>query len=130
ENIQLKVDVAEDIQAFVGPERIERVLSNLILNAVQEMESGGTITITAFDHDENDMFSFQVQDTGPGIPKDHIGKIFDPFFTTKEIGKGSGLGLSIVYGIVEQHGGKVSVSTEEGKGTTFTVSLPHDHQKA
>jgi len=130
ENIRLKVDVAEDIQAFVGPERIERVLSNLILNAVQEMESGGTITITAFDHDENDMFSFQVQDTGPGIPKDHIGKIFDPFFTTKEIGKGSGLGLSIVYGIVEQHGGKVSVSTEEGKGTTFTVSLPHDHQKA
>jgi len=130
ENIQLKVDVAEDIQAFVGPERIERVLSNLILNAVQEMESGGTIIITASDHDENDMFSFQVQDTGPGIPKEHIGKIFDPFFTTKEIGKGSGLGLSIVYGIVEQHGGKVSVSTEEGKGTTFTVSLPHYHQKA
>jgi len=130
ENIRLKIDVAEDIQAFAGPERIERVLSNLILNAVQAMEDGGTITITACDHDENDMFSFQVQDTGPGIPKEHIAKIFDPFFTTKKIGKGSGLGLSIVYGIVEQHGGKVSVSSEEGKGVTFTVSLPHDFQKA
>jgi len=122
--IELKVDVSEDIFIHVGPERIERVLSNLILNAVQAMENGGTITISECDRNESGMFSFQVRDTGTGIPKEHIAKIFDPFFTTKEIGKGSGLGLSIVYGIVEQHGGKISVSSEEDKGATFTVSLP------
>lgn len=125
DNITLKVDVAEDFSIYAGPERIERVLCNLILNAVQAMEDGGTITIRACENAEKDMFSFQVQDTGSGIPSEHIGKIFDPFFTTKEVGKGSGLGLSIVYGIVEQHGGKISVSSEEGKGTTFTISLPY-----
>jgi len=126
----LKVDVAEDVHVHAGPERIERVLSNLMLNAVQAMPNGGTITITASEQDENNMFCFQVQDTGTGIPEEHIAKIFDPFFTTKEIGKGSGLGLSIVYGIIEQHGGKISVSSEEGRGATFTVSLPREQENA
>ena len=130
DNIRLKVDVAEDIYVHAGPERIERVLSNLMLNAVQAMENGGTITITACEQDENNMFSFQVRDTGSGIPKEHLAKIFDPFFTTQEIGKGSGLGLSIVYGIVEQHGGKISVFSEEGQGAVFTVSLPHEPPNA
>ena len=89
------------------------------------MQDGGIITINACENKEDDMFSFQVQDTGSGIPSEHIGKIFDPFFTTKEVGKGSGLGLSIVYGIIEQHGGKISVSSQEGKGAIFTVSLPY-----
>lgn len=129
-NILLKVDAAEDLYVYGGPERIERVLSNLMLNAVQAMPNGGTITITACEQDENNMFSFQIQDTGSGIPKEHIEKIFDPFFTTKEIGKGSGLGLSIVYGIVEQHGGKISVLSQEGQGATFTVALPHEPQNA
>ena len=130
DNIRLKVDVAEDVHVHAGPERIERVLSNLMLNAVQAMPNGGTITITASEQDENNMFCFQVQDTGTGIPEEHIAKIFDPFFTTKEIGKGSGLGLSIVYGIIEQHGGKISVSSEEGRGATFTVSLPREQENA
>ena len=130
DNIRLTVDVAEDIYVHAGPERIERVLSNLIINAVQAMQNGGTITITACEQDENNMFSFQVQDTGSGIPKEYSAKIFDPFFTTKEIGKGSGLGLSIVYGIVEQHGGKISVFSEEGEGAIFTVSLPAEPPNA
>ena len=130
DNIRLTVDVAEDIYVHAGPERIERVLSNLIINAVQAMQNGGTITITACERDENNMFSFQVQDTGSGIPKEYSAKIFDPFFTTKEIGKGSGLGLSIVYGIVEQHGGKISVFSEEGEGAIFTVSLPAEPPNA
>lgn len=130
DNIQLNVDVSEDICVNAGPERIERVLSNLMLNALQAMPNGGTITITACERDENNMFSFQVRDTGEGIPEEHIAKIFDPFFTTKEIGKGSGLGLSIVYGIVEQHGGKISVFSEQGKGAVFTVSLPNEPLKA
>jgi signal transduction histidine kinase len=130
DNIRLEVNVADDLYLFAGPERIERVLGNLIINAVQAMQNGGTITITACEYDENNMFSFQVQDSGSGIPNEHFAKIFDPFFTTKEIGKGSGLGLSIVYGIVEQHGGKISVSSEEDQGTTFTVSLPHESPNA
>jgi signal transduction histidine kinase len=65
-----------------------------------------------------------VQDTGMGIAKEIIPRIFDPFFTTKDVGKGMGLGLSISYGVVERHGGRISVESEEGKGSAFTVSLP------
>lgn len=124
DNIILSVKVPGDIEANVGPQQIKRVLINLILNAAQAMEDGGDITISAESQVEKGGLSFQVQDTGSGIPIENITKIFDPFFTTKDVGKGSGLGLSIVYGIIEQHGGKVSVSSQEGKGTTFTVFLP------
>jgi signal transduction histidine kinase len=91
---------------------------------VHATKNGGEITITAKNEPENKGFSFQVRDTGEGISEKIISKIFDPFFTTKEVGKGSGLGLSIIYGIMEQHDGSISVSSEEGKGTTFTCFLP------
>jgi signal transduction histidine kinase len=93
------------------------------------MKDGGDITVKAYKQNEKNGFCFQVIDTGMGIPKDIISKIFDPFFTTKEVGAGSGLGLSIVYGIMEQHGGNISVSSEIGKGTTFTCFLPFDQQE-
>ena len=127
-NINLNVELPEDIRATIGV-RIKNVLINLIMNAVQAMKDGGDITIKAFKQSEKDGFCFQVIDTGKGIPKEIISKIFDPFFTTKEVGKGSGLGLSIVYGIMEQHGGNISVSSEIGKGTTFTCFLPFDQQE-
>lgn len=126
DNITLKVEVPDDIQATVGPLGIERVLINLIVNAVQAMKNGGDITIKACKQESNSGFCFQVIDTGDGIPKEIIPKIFDPFFTTKEVGKGTGLGLSIIYGIMEQHGGKIKVSSEVGKETTFTCFLPFD----
>ena len=126
DNITLKVEVPEDIQATVGPLGIERVLINLIVNAVQAMKNGGDITVKACKQESNSGFCFQVIDTGGGIPNEIISKIFDPFFTTKEVGKGTGLGLSIIYGIIEQHGGKIKVSSEPGKGTTFTCFLPFD----
>ena len=68
----------------------------------------------------------EIQDNGPGIPRENIGRVFDPFFTTKDVGKGTGLGLSITHGIVERHGGKIAVrsDTSEGDGTIFTVTLP------
>jgi two-component system, NtrC family, sensor kinase len=106
---------------------MERVLINLIVNAVHAMKDGGDITIRAKHERDKNGFSFQVIDTGEGIDEKIISKIFDPFFTTKSVGKGSGLGLSIVYGIMEQHDGKISVSSEVGKGTTFTCFLPY-HQ--
>jgi len=126
DNIILKAEVPDDIQATVSPLGIERVLINLIVNAVQAMKNGGDITIKACKQESNSGLCFQVIDTGEGIPKEIIPKIFDPFFTTKEVGKGTGLGLSIIYGIIEQHGGKIKVSSEPGKGTTFTCFLPFD----
>jgi two-component system NtrC family sensor kinase len=127
DNININIDMSENIEATLGPERIERVLINLIVNAVQAMKDGGDITITAKNEWDKNGFSFQVIDTGEGIDEKIISKIFDPFFTTKEVGKGSGLGLSIIYGIMEQHDGNISVSSEVGKGTTFTCFLPY-HQ--
>jgi two-component system NtrC family sensor kinase len=124
ENIRINIDVPENIQATLGPQRIERVLINLIVNAGHAMKDGGNITIRAKNEFDKKGFSFQVTDTGEGIDEKIISKIFDPFFTTKEVGKGSGLGLSIVYGIMEQHDGNISVSSEVGKGTTFTCFLP------
>lgn len=126
DNINLKVEVPADIQVMVGPRRIERVLINLIINAVHAMKDGGDITISAYNQRDKGGFCFQVIDTGKGIPEEIISKIFDPFFTTKDVGKGSGLGLSIIYGIMEQHGGRMEVSSEVGKGTTFTGFLPFD----
>jgi len=122
-NIRLKVEVPDNIQATVGL-RIRSVIINLIANAVHAMKDGGDITIRAYNESNKDGFSFQVTDTGEGIPQNIITKIFDPFFTTKEVGKGSGLGLSIIYGIMEQHDGNISVSSEVGKGTTFSCFLP------
>jgi two-component system NtrC family sensor kinase len=124
DNIRFNIEVPDNIQAVMGPQRIERVLMNLIVNAMHAMKDGGEITITAKNEPEKKGFSFQVQDTGEGISKKIIPKIFDPFFTTKEVGKGSGLGLSIIYGILEQHDGSISVSSEVGKGTTFACFLP------
>ncbi len=123
DNIRLKVEVPDNIQATVGL-RIRSVIINLITNAVHAMKDGGEITIKAKNEFEKEGFSFQVIDTGEGIPQNIITKIFDPFFTTKDVGKGSGLGLSITYGIIEQHSGNISVSSEVGKGTTFTCFLP------
>jgi signal transduction histidine kinase len=123
DNIHLKAEVPDNIQATVGL-RIRSVIINLITNAVHAMKDGGEITIKAKNELDKEGFSFQVIDTGEGIPQNIITKIFDPFFTTKEVGKGSGLGLSIIYGIMEQHNGTITVASEVGKGTTITCFLP------
>jgi len=123
-SIQLNLDIPDNIQIRIDPQRIQQVLINLIINAVHAMGKGGVLTITGFKQNGGGMFCFQVQDTGTGIPEENVKKIFDPFFTTKDIGVGTGLGLSTSHGIVEQHGGKIEVISEPGKGTTFTVVLP------
>ena len=106
-----------------APSQINQVFLNLITNAVQALPpANGAITLATRAQAEGVVV--EVADNGKGIPPDVLPKIFDPFFTTKEAGKGTGLGLSISYKIVEQHGGRIKVDSEVGKGTKFTLWLP------
>lgn len=128
-NVDLNIDIPEDLTAIIDIHRIQQVLINLILNAIQAVENGGRLTVRAFPS-ENDEICVQVEDTGKGIPDENLHKIFDPFFTTKDVGEGSGLGLSVSHGIIEKHGGRIEVSSEVGKGTTFGIYLPVDRKES
>ena len=101
--------------------QIQQVFINLMLNSIQAMERGGTLTIRTFSENEGGV-GVEVKDTGVGIAKSHLKKIFDPFFTTKS--EGTGLGLSITLKILENHGATIDVLSEEGKGSTFTIHFP------
>lgn len=103
--------------------QINQVIMNLVVNAAHAIgpERGTIIVRSGVD---GDCVWFDVSDTGSGIPKDVLPRIFDPFYTTKPVGKGTGLGLSLSYGIVQKHGGTMTVQTELGKGSTFRVTLP------
>jgi signal transduction histidine kinase len=108
------------------PSQINQVIMNLVVNAAQAIEGKrGTITIST--GVEGDCIWIKVADTGAGIPKDTLPRIFDPFYTTKPIGTGTGLGLSLSYGIIQKHGGKIDVETEVGRGTVFRITLPIRH---
>ena len=106
-----------------SPSQVNQVFLNLVTNAVQAMDNGqGTLKLST--RAEGEEVAVTVADNGKGMSQDVMKKIFDPFFTTKEVGKGTGLGLSISFKIVEQHGGRISVDSKPGAGTTFTVWLP------
>jgi C4-dicarboxylate-specific signal transduction histidine kinase len=120
-----------DSVAEVDRDQIIQVLTNLATNAIAAMESGGTLTFQT-DGDEHRVL-IRVIDTGIGIPEEHLKKIFDPFFTTKPMGKGTGLGLAVTYGIVKMHSGDIRVQSQAQPsagptGTTFTVLLPRREQ--
>jgi len=102
--------------------RLQQVLMNLLLNAVDAMPDGGTLTVAA--HSEPGRVQFAVKDTGCGIPPEHLDRIYDPFFTTKPRGQGTGLGLSVSYGIVKEHSGTLLAESSPGEGSRFVVSLP------
>jgi two-component system NtrC family sensor kinase len=104
--------------------QLQQVFMNILMNGVQAMEEKGTVTIVTRRAPADGHVEVVISDSGCGIPPDVIDRIFDPFFTTKASGKGTGLGLSIAYGIVTEHRGTISVTSEVGKGTTFTVRLP------
>jgi two-component system NtrC family sensor kinase len=103
-------------------QQIEQVLINMTTNAVQAMPEGGTLEFALKEFEES--VEINITDSGSGIPEENMDRIFDPFFTTKPEGEGTGLGLSVSYGIVARHGGQIDVESSMGEGTTFTITLP------
>jgi two-component system NtrC family sensor kinase len=103
--------------------QLRQVFLNLMINAVEAMPQGGTLTVRTRSGPPS-MITIEIQDTGVGIPSTDQSKLFTPFFTTKPIGKGTGLGLAIVYGIIKMHRGQITVQSQAGKGTTFVINLP------
>lgn len=109
------------------PQQLNQVFMNILVNAVQAIKERGKITVKTFA--ENEHVIVEISDTGDGIPPESLSRIFEPFFTTKPVGKGTGLGLSVAYAIIQKHGGHISVRSEMGKGTCFTVSIPVEYEK-
>jgi signal transduction histidine kinase len=113
--------------AFADPHQFQQVLLNLVINAEQAMlgaNGRGTLVLRSWHDVDGDAVVLEVNDDGPGVPEDVQPRIFDPFFTTKEVGKGTGLGLTVAYAIIQEHGGRIRVKSEPGLGASFFVSLP------
>jgi len=130
--IKYKAEVIKEYATLPDVEclasQINQVFMNLLVNAAHAIEDRGVITICS--GHENDKVWVSISDTGKGIDPENLKKIFDPFFTTKAIGSGTGLGLSLSYGIVQKHGGHIEVDSTLDKGTTFTIHLPVKQDEA
>ena len=122
-NITFQIETADDLPLVSGDEgQLQQAIIALGTNAIDAMPVGGELRIVSRKNGEN--VSVEVSDKGAGISAENIAKIFEPFFTTKEVGKGTGLGLAVCYGILTEHGGSLEVQSTVGVGTTFTISLP------
>jgi two-component system NtrC family sensor kinase len=116
-------DLPEELPFFKGNAlQLQQVFTNLVLNAIQAMPGGGTLKVRTCLTGE--MLVAEFSDNGTGIQPENLHRIFEPFFTTKPVGEGTGLGLSVSYGIIRHHGGDIRVTSAPGKGSTFTVFLP------
>jgi two-component system, NtrC family, sensor kinase len=120
-NLALKVDSGLP-PAWLDANELEQVLANLVNNSVDAIDGGGTVTVSATR--EGDHILLQVADNGKGIPPEQLSRIFQPFFTTKPVGQGTGLGLAVVYGIVQGWGGSTQVESRPGVGTTMSIRIP------
>jgi len=118
----LKKEFGEIPRTRCYPQQMNQVFMNLLVNAAHAIEQQGSITVRSWE--EDGYVCVSVADTGQGIPEANLNRIFEPFFTTKEVGKGTGLGLSITYDIVKKHHGEITVRSEPGKWTEFTVRIP------
>ena len=121
--IRLEVDMESKCpNVSADRDQMGQVLLNLIVNAIQAMPGGGTLSLRL--RCRNEHVHLSVSDTGCGIPAEHVPKLFTPFFSTKEVGEGTGLGLTVVHGIIEEHQGSIAVDSEPGHGATFHIHLP------
>ena len=127
-SIKVEENLDPDLPDLTGSEdRLMQVFMNLISNAAEAIEAGRgdrVLSIRTKHVREKGCVSVSFADTGVGIPQENLSKLFEPFFSTKKKGKGVGLGLSVAYGIIQEHGGSIHVQSEEGRGTTFTIELP------
>ena len=112
---------------FADPHQLQQVILNLIINAEQAMVSAngrGTLVVRTWHDAERDVVLLEIADDGPGVPEEVLPQIFDPFFTTKAVGKGTGLGLTVAYAIIQDHGGRISAESAAGSGAVFRIELP------
>ncbi len=126
-NVGAVLDLQDDLPTvFCDASQIQQVLVNLALNGAEatHAKGGGQLRITTRASEDRETVTLEVADNGEGIPEENLPKIFDPFFTTKPEGKGVGLGLAVLYGIIDAHRGEISVRSNVGQGTTFTITLP------
>jgi two-component system NtrC family sensor kinase len=124
QNVEIVQELAPDLPSVqADPLQIRQVFLNLMKNAAEAMPEGGRLTLRTKKEPADGWVTVEVEDTGVGIPEENMKKLFTPFFTTKPIGRGTGLGLAIIYGIVKMHRGQISVHSQVGHGTTFTVTL-------
>jgi two-component system NtrC family sensor kinase len=127
-SITVEKNLDPNLPDLLGSEdQLQQVFMNLISNAAEAIEAADgrrVLTIGSRYSVKKRKISVTFRDTGVGIPQENVSKLFEPFFTTKKKGKGVGLGLSVAYGIIQEHGGSILVRSKVGKGTTFTVELP------
>ena len=122
---QIEINIEDDVpEIYCNKNQLVQVFINLVVNAAQALSKSGNIKIHA--HANEDYIVIDVSDTGCGIPADKIDRVFDPFYTSKPLGEGTGLGLSVSYGIIKDMDGTISVESAQGEGSTFTVLLPID----
>ena len=125
--IKIETELDPNLPDMIGSEdQLQQVFMNLVSNAAEALETvgGGRLRIATRHSLREDKLVVDFEDTGIGIPESNLSKLFEPFFTTKKKGKGVGLGLSVAYGIIQEHGGSINVKSKEGKGTTFNVRFP------
>jgi two-component system NtrC family sensor kinase len=122
--IQVEKEVPTEMPLVSGDRKsLQQVFLNLFINAIQVMPDGGSLKIKVHTEDGH-WLKIDIGDTGAGIEPKHLPHIFDPFYTTKEVGRGTGLGLSVTYGIIEKHGGHIEAHSQKDQGTTFTITMP------
>ncbi|MEO8433811.1 MAG: ATP-binding protein [Pyrinomonadaceae bacterium] len=114
----------EITQVFGNSGKLQQVFTNLLMNARDAIVGGGRITLSTHTNGEDDAVVVEISDTGVGIDPENVAKIYDPFYSTKGVGRGTGLGLAVTYGIVQEHSGHITVNSAPGRGTTFRIVLP------
>jgi two-component system NtrC family sensor kinase len=130
QNIQMQRNLQASLPlVIVDPSQIQQVFMNMLINAAEAMDGRGQLTLTTRVDPAGGFVEVAFADTGRGISEENIERIFDPFFTTKDVGHGTGLGLAISYGIIREHKGTITVDSEVGHGTCFTVRLPTEAEK-